>query len=355
MKKTKQTNQRQYLTFAPMSIVTSSFDLIKSFRKKDFAPVYLFHGEEDYFIDELEHALEKNALEESEKAFNQMIVYGRDVTIGALRDMASRLPMMAPRQVIIVREAQDIKDLINLQAYVEKPVSSTVLVLCYKHKKVDGRTNFFKSIKEKGIVFESKKLYDNQVEDWIRAHVKDLGFDISPEATAMAYEYIGNQISTITNEIQKVVLNLPKGSKIEIESIRNAIGISRDYNVFELQKTMGLRQRERTFLILHQMNLDIKTNPAIMVIGSLATYFTKIYTLHHLHGATENEVLTALGLKSNFFLKEYRQAANYYLPHHIEHIFGLLHDYDLRAKGVANRDTEEGELLRELIHCILSC
>jgi DNA polymerase-3 subunit delta len=337
-----------------MSIVTSSFDLIKAFKKKDFAPIYLFHGDEDYFIDELENALEKNALEESEKAFNQSVVYGRDVSIGALRDMASRLPMMAPRQVIIVREAQDLKELITLQSYVEKPVTSTVICLCYKHKKVDGRTNFFKALKDKGVIFESKKLYDNQVEDWIRAYVKDLGFDISPEATSMAYEYIGNQISTITNELQKVVLNLPKGSKIEVDAIQNAIGVSREYNVFELQKALGQRQKERAFLILHQMNLDIKTNPAVLIIGSLATYFTKIFTLHSLHGATENEVLAAMGLKSSFFLKEYRLAAKYYLPHHLEFVFGLLHDYDLRAKGVTNRDTEEGELLRELVHGILS-
>jgi DNA polymerase-3 subunit delta len=328
--------------------------LIKSFKKKEFAPVYLFHGEEDYFIDELENALEKNALEESEKAFNQTVVYGRDVSIGALRDMASRLPMMAPRQVIIVREAQDLKELITLQSYIERPVASTVIVLCYKHRKIDGRTIFFKALKEKGVVFESKKLYDNQVEDWIRTYVKDLGFDISPEATSMAYEYIGNQISTLTNELQKVVLNLPKGSKIEVDAIQNAIGVSREFNVFELQKALGLRQKERAFLILHQMNMDLKTNPAIMIIGSLATYFTKIYTLHLLHGATENEVLAAMGLKSNFFLKEYRQAVKYYMPHHLEFVFGLLHDYDLRVKGVTNRDTEEGELLRELVHGILS-
>lgn len=337
-----------------MSKPVSYFDLTKSFKKKDFAPLYLLHGEEEYFIDELTHTIEQTALEESERAFNQTIVYGRDAQPSGIMDMAARLPMMATRQVIVIREAQEMRDLNGMSPYFEKPVPSTILVIAYKHKKIDGRTSAAKALMQRAVVFESKKLYDNEVPDWISKYTESLGLTITPEAAQVAFEFLGNQISTITNEFQKLALGLDKGHRIEIRDVQDGIGISREYNVFELQKALSNRHRERSYTILHHMVRDAQDKAALAVIPSLGAYFAKVYTVHLLHGATESDLLSALGLKTAFFLKEYRQAAKAYQPHQLERVLGLLHDYDLRAKGLGNDHTSDGELLRELLHGILA-
>lgn len=332
----------------------SYFDLLKSFKKKEFAPLYLFQGDEEYFIDELTHAIERSALDESERAFNQTIVYGRDAQSGAIMDMAARLPMMAPRQVIVIREAQEMRDFAGMAPYFDKPVPSTILVIAYKHKKLDGRTAAAKSLAQHAMIFESKKLYDNQVPDWITTYTESLGYAIAPEAAQVAFELLGNQISTITNELQKLTIGLEKGYRLEIKDIQDGIGISREFNVFELHKALSFRQRERSYTILHHMVRDTQDKLALSVIPSLGSYFTKVYTVHALHGATESDLLAALGLKTAFFLKEYRQAAKMFQPHQVEHILGLLHDYDLRAKGLGNDNTPDSELLRELLLGILA-
>jgi DNA polymerase III subunit delta len=329
-------------------------DIMKSLRKGDYAPLYFLHGEEDYFIDTLADYIEANALPEDQRAFNQSVVYGRDVTAGQIRDMAGRLPMMAPRQVIIVREAQDVRDLSALEAYVTRPVPTTLLVLCHKHRKLDGRGTLHKKLQEPSTVyFESKKLYDEKIPDWIRGWLKDEGYDITPEALALAHEYLGNQLSTITGQLQKVMIGLEKGSTIEVEVIRRGVGISRDYNVFELQKALGQRQIERVYHILDQMIRDLGSNPPAMVIPSLGQYFIRIYTLHQMHGAKEDEMARAIGIPP-FLLRDYRPVMRLFQPSQLEHILGLLHEADLKSKGLGMRSTGGGELLRELIHRILA-
>lgn len=328
-------------------------DILKTLKKGEFAPLYLFHGEEPYFIDELSRYIEQHALPEADQAFNQMVVYGRDVDARALTDMASRLPMMAPRQVVIVREAQDMKSLAELESYVQRPSPTTVLVLCHKRKKIDGRSKMAKALLQQGVVFESKKLYENEVPGWITEWCRHEGYLIEPEAVTLLTEYLGNQLSTLINEIGKIVLNLEPGDAIQMDHIQRAIGISREYNVFELQKVLGLRQNKDIFRILHYMALDQKGNPPIMVIGSLFTYFLKIYTIHRMAGATEKDMMSAIGVPFPKFFAEYKLAARQYQTVQLERIFGLLHRFDLRIKGVDNRSTDGMELIKELVHEIL--
>jgi len=332
----------------------SYLDIMKSLRKGDYAPLYFLHGEEDYFIDSLADYIEANALPEEQRAFNQSVVYGRDVTAGQIRDMAGRLPMMASRQVIIVREAQDVRDLNALESYLARPVPSTVLVVCYKHRKLDGRGTFYKKLHEPPLIcFESKKLYDNKVPDWIRGWLKDEGYDITPEALGLAHEYLGNQLSTITNQLQKVIIGLEKGSTIEVDLIQRGVGISRDYNDFELSKALGLRQSERAYHIISQMSRDLNANPPVRIISTLGQYFTRLYTLHQMHGAKEDEMARAIGV-APFILKDYRLVTRNYNVAQLEHILGLLHESDLKSKGLGMRSTGGGELLQDIIHGILT-
>lgn len=329
-------------------------ELMKAFRKGEYAPIYLLHGEEDYFIDALADHIEAHALEESLRAFNQSVVYGRDVTGGQIRDMAGRLPMMAPRQVIIVREAQEMREISGLESYALKPVPTTLLVLCHKHKKPDGRTTFMQNMKKgPAVIFESKHLYEDKIPDWIRNWLKDAGHDITPEALALAHDYTGNHLSNVVNQLQKVVIGLPKGATVEIETVRGKMGISREYSVFELQKALGLRQKEKVYHILDQMMRNPGDNHPVFVVSMLGSYFIKLYTVHQLAGAKEEDLLRALGT-SSYHAKEYRQVARSYHPPQLEKILGLLYEADLNSKGLGTRSTSESDLLKELCHRILA-
>lgn len=339
--------------FCGMAAKNGYLDILKDLKKGQYAPLYLFHGEESYFIDELAHYIERHALSESDQAFNQMVVYGRDVDAATLRDMASRVPMMAPRQVIIVREAQDMKTLADLEAYVQRPVSTTVLVLCHKHKKIDGRSKMAKALLQQGVVFESKQLYENQVPAWITDWCRHQGYPITPEAVALLTEYLGNQLGTLINEINKIILNLEPGKQIEPGHIQDAIGISREYNVFELQKALGFRQVGEVYKILHFMSQDQKANPAIVIISSLAGYFLKLYQINKMRGASDKDMMAATGVMTPMFFQENKQAATRYKTPQLERIFGLLHEFDLRSKGVQNRSQDGAALIKELVHQIL--
>lgn len=328
-------------------------DVLKSFQKGEFPPLVLLHGEEDYFIDLLSDYVEAHALEESQRAFNQTVVYGRDITAGKLIDMALRLPMMAPRQVIIVREAQDIPDFYKLESYLGKPAPTTLLVLCHKHKKVDGRKAVINLISKSGIVFESNKLYDDKIPDWIRQWLKDEGYDIAPDALALAHEYLGNSLNTITNQFSKLFPTLSKGMVIEAEHVRSNIDISREYNVFELQKALGSRQTEKAHLIAREMGANPKSQPLVMIIGSLGSYFTKLYTLVQMPGARDDEMAKAIKINP-FLLRDYKPAMRAYNTYQLEHIFGLLRDFDYMSKGLGSRKVTPAELLRELVYRILN-
>lgn len=331
-------------------------EIIRDIKARNFQPVYFLHGEEPYFIDQIEAAVDANALSDAEKGFNQSVLYGRDVDHLVLLDYLRRYPMMSERQVVILREAQEMKGLTELASYVEQPMPTTVFVVCHKHKKVDLRTKLGKALQgKKTILFESKKLYDNQVPDWIASWCKSRKLAVEPAAAALLAEYLGTDLAKISNELDKLALNLPAGTTVTPAHVQEYVGISKDYNVFELQKALAMRDVAKVARIREHFASNIRKNPLIVTISSLFAYFSKVYMLHSLKGSSDAEILKALELRSDWFLKEYRIAANNYTPAQTVRIISLLKEYDLRSKGVDTDTTNTGDeaLMKELFWKIL--
>lgn len=325
-------------------------EILHDIRSKKFAPVYFLHGEEAFFIDRIAEAVEENALSEAERGFNQSILYGKDVDALNLLDILRRYPMMAERQVVILREAQEMKTLGDLAAYIDNPMPTTVFVLCFKHKKYDLNTKFGKALKAKCLVLESKKLYDNQVADWITGYCKSQKRGIELPAAVLLAEYLGTDLAKITNELDKLGLNLPAGVAVTTQHVQEFVGISKEYNVYEMQKAFATRDLAKIARIQQYFSANIRKNPLIVTISSLFSYFSKVYMLHFLKGSSDADMVKALELRSDWFLKEYKIAlSNYSLPQTIQ-ILSLLKTYDLRSKGVETDTTNTGEeaLMQEL-------
>ena len=328
-------------------------EIIKSLRAKEYKPVYFLHGEESFYIDSISDFIENNVLSEGEKSFNQTIFYGKDCDSKTLIDTASRYPMMSSHQVVVLKEAQEMKTLANLQPYIEKAVPTTILVICHKHKKLDARTKFAKSLKGNAVLFESKKLYDNQVPDWISGYLKSKKLKINPNAAQLIAEYLGTDLSKIANEMDKLAINLPAGTMIDEKHIQENIGISKDYNVFELQKALGQRSVLKTNRIIQYFIANPKKNPLVMVIGTLYNYFSKVYMIHFLKNLPDRELSSALKLRSEYFLKEYKFTARNYNLRKTQDVISILKEYDLKSKGVDRDSTTEGELMKEMVYKIM--
>lgn len=331
--------------------------ILKDLKKGSFKPVYFLHGEESYFIDVISDWIEKNALPEEQKAFNQTILYGKDSDPQTLRDAARRLPMMAERQVIVLKEAQEMKGLQELESYVKNPVPSTLLVIAHKHKKLRMNTRLGKVIKsnsEQVVFFEAKALYENKIPAWITAHLQDKGLDIQPDAAALVAEYLGTDLSKVVNELDKLTLNLEGKTKITPKEVEQHIGISKDYNVFELQKALGQRDLVKSNRIVNYFASNPRKNPIQVVVASLFNYFSKLLMLHDLRSLSDKDLAGKIKVNP-YFLREYRAAAQKFNRPQVEKIILLLSEYDLKGKGV-NYDgggKPGGELLKEMIWRIL--
>ena len=329
------------------------FDQILSdLKNKIYYPVYFLAGEESYYIDAICDYIEEHVLSDMEKEFNQTVVYGRDTDILSIISMAKRYPMMANYQVVIVKEAQNIQKIEDLANYVENPLSSTLLVLNYKYKKVDKRKSFFKQVEKKGVLFESKKLYDNQIPTWINSYVQSKGYRISPKAVQMLAEFLGTDLSKIVNELNKLVLNISPDKEINDSLVERNIGISKDFNIFELQNAIGNRDILKANQIINYFAANAKENPLPKTITILNSYFSKILIYHQLEDKSRNNAAAALSVNP-FFVKDYQDAAKRYSVGKLVQIISLLREYDLRSKGVNNISTNEGELQKELLFKIL--
>ncbi len=328
-------------------------EIIKSLKSKDYRPVYFLYGEEAYYIDEIAQFIEKKVLSEGERSFNQTVLYGNDTDHRTLTDIASRDPIMAPYQVLILKDAQEMKTLKELLPYIQNPVPTTILVICHKYKKFDARTKFAKAIKAKALMFHSKKLYDNQVPDWIVSYLKSKKLQIEASARELVAEYLGTDLSKIVNELDKLAINLPPGTNVTEQHIQDNIGISKDYNVFELQKALGQRDVLKANRIVNYFIANPRKNPLVVIVGALYNFFSKVYVTHSLRNVPDRELATALKLRSDYFLRDYKLAArNYRLPQ-TEKVLHILREYDLRSKGVNNDGTPESALLKEMIFRIL--
>lgn len=332
-------------------------DIITELKKKVYRPIYFLSGEEPYFIDMISDYIETNVLDESEKEFNQSVLYGLDVSADDVIGAAKRFPMMSEYQVIIVKEAQNIKDLFSkgkdkskssFEAYLENPQKSTVLVICYKGKTVDKRTAAAKTIAKAGVLLESKKIYDTQVPNWINNYLKGKDYSIGPKAAALLTEYLGTNLSKVSNELDKLTISLSPKSEITVEHIQKNIGISKDYNVFELQSAIGKKEILKANRIVNYFAANTKEAPLIMTVASLYNYFSKILRYHFVTDKSKNNVASKLGVHP-FFVGEYESVAKNFSLRKLKAVFGYLREYDLKSKGVNNISASEGELLKELV------
>lgn len=322
-------------------------------KNRNYKPVYFLAGEEPYYIDIITDYIEEKVLPEAEKAFNQIIIYGEDTNVPAIIDTARRFPMMSSHQVVIVKEAQSLKKIEDLAIYLEKPLSSTILVINYKYKSLDKRTKLVKLLESNGVYFESPRIRDYQVPGWIERYLMTKGVRTDPSASAMLTEYLGSDLHKIANELEKLIITLPAGKPvITTDLIEKNIGISKDYNNFELQKAIGEKNIYKSNMIVRYFADNPKDNPIILTIASLFSFFSKLLTYHYLKDKSKDTVASALKIHP-FFVKDYEAAARLYNGARVIHIIGLLRTYDARSKGFEDPGTEEGELLRELVYKIL--
>ena len=328
--------------------------IVSDIKKGDIKPIYFLMGEEPYYIDKISEYIENNILTEAERGFNQMTVYGRDASIDEIISNAKRYPMMAEKQVIIVKEAQDLSRTIeNLSTYVENPQSTTVLVICYKYKKLDARKKLAKLIKKKGyVLFESKKLYENQVSDWIRKVLAGKKYNIEPKAIQMLVEFLGTDLSKIANELDKLTIVLPKESVISPDDIERNIGISKDYNNFELRKAIGSKQIVKANQIINYFKQNPKSNPIVVTISLLNDLFTKLLLFHGLKDKSQSNVARKLSV-SPYFVNEYFDAGQKYPMRKVSQIISMLHEADMKSKGVGASPFAKDDILKELLFKIM--
>ena len=311
-------------------------------------------GEESYYIDKISGFIEDHLLTEEEKGFNQMVLYGRDISIDDIIANAKRYPMMAEYQVVIVKEAQDLSRTIeNLVSYAKNPQPTTVLVINYKYKKIDKRKALYKEIKKIGVVYESKKLYENQVADWIRRVLSPKKYTISPKAAQMLVEFLGTDLSKINNELEKLQIILPKGTQISPEDIEENIGISKDYNNFELRKAIGEKDVVKAHRIAKYFSENPKDNPMVVTVSLLFNFFSQLLHFHGLKDKSPRSVATALKVNP-YFVNEYITAARYYPMRKVSEIVSTLRDFDVKSKGVGSNAVPQGDLLKEMLSKILT-
>ena len=333
--------------------------IITDLKKKVYQPIYFLMGEEPYFIDIISDYIEQNVLDDAEKEFNQSVLYGKDVNAADIVSAAKRFPMMSEHQVIIVKEAQNIKDLISsgdnksaFENYIENPQKSTILVICYKYKTLDKRKTSTKTIAKNAILFNSQKIYDNKVPDWINNYLKGKDYTVGPQASALLTEYLGTNLSKISNELDKLMINLPPKSEITVDHIQTNIGISKDYNVFELQTAIGKKEILKANKIINYFASNEKEHPLVVSVSSLYSYFCKLLTYQFLTDKSKTNVASSLGVHP-FFVGDYERSAKNYSVNKLKSIFAYLREYDLKSKGVDRGSATEGELLKELVFKIL--
>jgi len=327
--------------------------IVTDIKNGHIKPIYFLMGDEPYYIDKITDFIESNILTEVEKGFNQVVLYGRDVSIDDIISNAKRYPMMAERQVVIVKEAQDLsRNIEDLVSYVENPQPSTVLVICYKYKTLDKRKKLSKTVAKNGLLFESKKLYDNQIGEWIRRVLAGKNYKIEPKATVILGEFLGTDLSKISNELNKLMIILPKGSTITASHIEENIGISKDFNNFELRKAVGEKQIVKANQIIQYFGRNPKSNPLVVTISLLNSFFTQLLIFHGLSDKSKTNVSKALRINP-YFVSDYQSAARNYPMRKVSNIISLLREADIKSKGVGAQNLPPEDILKELLFKIM--
>ena len=326
----------------------STEKILNDWKKKNFKPVYWFEGEEDFYIDQLIDVAEHSILNEADAGFNLSVFYGKDASWADVVNACMRYPMFADKQVVILKEAQQMKDLDKLEAYIDKPLASTIFVVAHKEKKVDGRSKLAKLLKERGEVLTTKKMYDNELPSWTQEFIESKGYKPTQKAIHLLVDHIGNDLSRIANEVEKVFLNLGKRTTITEDDIENFVGISKEYNVFELQNAVGKKNLAKAMQIVQYFESNPKAAPIQLVLPSLYSYFSKVFMLFGAQG-DDKTVAAQTGINA-WFLKDYKTSASVYGFEGVQSALLLMHHYNLRSVGVNDAGTEDASLLKEMIY-----
>ena len=328
--------------------------IISDIKKGQVAPVYILHGEEPYYIDLISDYIEHHLLDDSQKAFNQTVIYGKDADSKYVVDEARQYPMMSERRLIIVKEAQDLKNLNDLSVYIQKPVPHTVLVLCHKHKKIDKRSSLGKLLDKTNLVFESKPFYDNQLPNFITEYARHLNLQLDAVSTQLIADYLGNDLKKIANELDKLLINMGPGKKVTPDHIQDLIGISKEYNIFEYQNAIGSKDQNKTYHITNYFIDNPKSAPMPLIVTNLYSFFSKLLIAAQNHNKSDQELASLMGLNNAYFLKDYKIGVRNYSVSKILEILVYLSEVDLKSKGVNNRHSNDEGLYRDLSFFIFS-
>jgi len=326
--------------------------LLKEIRNKKFEKIYFLHGEEPYFIDVLTKAIQDNALEESERDFNQSILYGKDAEVLSLISELKSYPMMAERRLVILKEAQYFKAIEQLESYLENPANSTIFVICYKYKTFDARKKTLKNALKNGVVFKSEKVKEYQLAEWIQQYIKTTGYELTSKACMLLIESLGNDLGRIVKELEKLAVLIKKGTIINENHIEENIGISKDYNVFELTNAVANKDNFKALKIVDYFDHNPKAADLVFVISNLFKFFSQIMRIHFLPNKSREAVARVLGVHP-FVAGELTNAKNKYDPRKIAANIALIHEYDLKSKGVGNTSATQGELMREMVYQLI--
>lgn len=333
--------------------MTEVIKIVNDIKSKNYKPIYFLCGEETYYIDRISDLIESSVLTEDEKSFNQVVLYGRDTTVEEIVSTAKRFPMMADFQVVIVKEAQNLsKTFEKFESYALNPQLTTILVFAYRDKP-DGRKKIFKTIKDKGVWFESKKLYDNQVPDWIVKVLKGQNYGIEPKAAAMLAEFLGTDLAKINNELEKLKIVFPEGHIFTPKNIEENIGFSKDYNVFELKSALATRNQQKAYTIIHNFAANPKDNPIVVVSGQMFAFFAQLLQYHGLKDKSKFNAAKVLGVNP-FFMDEYATASKNYPMRKVSQIIEIIRDMDVKSKGVGSGSMKEADILKELVYKIFN-
>jgi len=328
-------------------------EILQDLKNKIYKPIYFLMGEEPFFIDVITDFIADHVLDEAEKSFNQIVFYGKDTDIATVINTAKRFPMMSNHQVVILKEAQSLDKIEDLVYYAEEPLQSTILVVNYKYKNLDKRKKLYKVLDSAGAVFTSAKLYDDKIPAWINSYLSGRDISIDLKASMLLTEFLGNELSKITNELEKLILTLPEDSRtITAEQIERNIGISKDFNNFELHKALSRKNILKANRIIYYFDKNQKSNPISLTISSLYYFFSKVLMYHFIKDKSRKNASSVLKINP-FFLPDYELAAKHYSASKVVQIIGLLREYDLKSKGVGNVSVTPGYLLKELTYKIL--
>jgi len=322
--------------------------ILTDLKKRSFKPVYWLEGDEEFFIDQVIQYAEHHILSESEASFNLTIFYGRDTSWPDLINTCKKYPMFSDMQVVILKEAQSMKDLEKLESYIEKPLASTLLFVAYKGKKVDGRTKLAKLLKEKAVLLSTKKMYDNELPEWTSSLVKSKGYTITNKALFLLIDHIGNDLSRLNNEIDKLVLNLQSRKNITEDDIETFVGVSKEFNVFELQQAIANKDLYKAIRIIQYFEANPKAAPIQLIFPSLYNFFSKVHMVYSVASRDEKSVAAAIGVNA-YFVRDYLQTAVKFSSHEIEKVLLLLHQYNLKGIGVNDVGSSDAMLLKEMV------